>query len=161
MNDIEPEGNTCFVLFLFHLFPSDNYNYLRCICRGPRLGWDQKYEDVPGATECWIEGYDVGFAQKYDKDRADECNDIPGDQYNASWKYGYIDSGLTKTDCDQIKDDPQDLGSHERLQEENRRACYDDGYDDGRMMSWPYEERLWPCILPFQLVFYKIIVYRD
>jgi hypothetical protein len=60
-----------------------------------------------------------------------ECKDIPGDQYNASWKYGCIDSGLTKIDCDQIKDDPQDL-EHEALQEENRRNCYDDGYEDGK-----------------------------
>ncbi|MGB7883418.1 MAG: hypothetical protein WBL44_11870, partial [Nitrososphaeraceae archaeon] len=48
---------------------------------GPRLDYDERYEDVPGAPECWVDGYDAGFAQKYDKDRADECADIPGDQY--------------------------------------------------------------------------------
>ena len=21
---------------------------------GPRLDWDQRYEDVPGASECWV-----------------------------------------------------------------------------------------------------------
>ncbi len=97
---------------------------------GPRLDYDERYEDVPGAPECWVDGYDAGFAQKYDENRANECKDIPGDQYNASWKYGCIDSGLTKIDCDQIKDDPQDL-EHEALQEENRRKCYDDGFEDG------------------------------
>ena len=49
--------------------------------------------------ECWVDGYDAGFAGKYDKDRANECADIPGDQYNASWSYGCIDSGLTEADC--------------------------------------------------------------
>ena len=34
---------------------------------GPRLDWDQRYEDVPGASECWVDGYDAGFAQKYDE----------------------------------------------------------------------------------------------
>ena len=99
---------------------------------GPRLDYDERYEDVPGAPECWVDGYDAGFAQRYDEDRANECNRIPGDQYNASWQYGCIDSGLTKTDCNQIKEDPQDLGSHAQLQEENRRDCYDDGYEDGK-----------------------------
>ena len=51
---------------------------------GPRLDYDQAFENVPGAPECWIDGYDAGFVQKYDKDRADECKDNPGDQYNAS-----------------------------------------------------------------------------
>ena len=97
---------------------------------GPRLDYDERYEDVPGAPECWVDGYDSGFAQKYDKDRADECNDIPGDQYKASWKYGCMDSGLTKIDCNQIKDNPVSL-EHESLQEENRRSCYDKGFEDG------------------------------
>ncbi|MGH9982510.1 MAG: hypothetical protein ACRD8W_00965 [Nitrososphaeraceae archaeon] len=32
----------------------------------PRLDYDERYEDVPGAPECWVDGYDAGFAQKYD-----------------------------------------------------------------------------------------------
>jgi hypothetical protein len=46
----------------------------------------------------------------YDKDRADECNYIRGDQYNRSWQYVCTDGGLTKQDCGQIRNDPQDLG---------------------------------------------------
>jgi hypothetical protein len=99
---------------------------------GPRLDYSETYEDVPGAPECWIDGYDAGFAGIYDKDRAQECNDIPGDQYNASWKYGCIDGGLTKQDCDEIKNDSNNESiNHESLQEQNRRDCYDDGYEDG------------------------------
>lgn len=63
---------------------------------GPRGDYSETYEDVPGAPECWVDGYDAGFAGKYDKDRANECNDIPGDQYNASWDYGCKNSGLTE-----------------------------------------------------------------
>jgi hypothetical protein len=106
---------------------------------GPRGDYDERYEDVPGAPECWVDGYDAGFAQKYDKVRADECADIPGNQYNASWNYGCIDSGLTKTDCDIIKDNPVDTGDPKSLEEENRRTCYDDGYEDGKTNTYDRE----------------------
>jgi hypothetical protein len=71
------------------------------------------------------------LAGKYDIDGANECKDIPGDQYNASWKCGCIDSGLTETECNNIKDHPVDAGNPKSL-EENRRTCYDDGYEDGK-----------------------------
>ncbi|MGH9925363.1 MAG: hypothetical protein ACRD5B_08290, partial [Nitrososphaeraceae archaeon] len=83
---------------------------------GPRLDYDERYVDVPGAPECWVDGYDAGFAGKYDEDRANECADIPGDQYNASWSYGCIDSGLAEADCNDIKNNPQDIENHEALQ---------------------------------------------
>jgi hypothetical protein len=99
---------------------------------GPRLDYDEAYEDVPGAPECWVDGYDAGFAAVYDKDRANECEDIPGDQYNRSWPYGCKDRGLTVDECNDIKNNPNNNVNHESLQEENRRDCYDDGYDDGK-----------------------------
>lgn len=99
---------------------------------GPRLDWSEDYEDIPGATDCWVDGFDAGFAGKYDKDRAQECNDIPGDQYNASWIYGCKDAGYIEDECNDIKNDSDDNVNHESLQEENRRDCYDDGYEDGR-----------------------------
>ena len=63
---------------------------------GPRLDYDERYEDVPGAPECWVDGYDAGFAGDYDRNRADECKDIPGDQYNRSWQYGCKDGGFNR-----------------------------------------------------------------
>jgi hypothetical protein len=96
---------------------------------GPRL--DAPDDATREGFNCWVDGYDAGFAQKYDKDRADECKESGENNYNGSWKYGCIDSGLTKTDCEQIKDNPEDL-EHESLQEENRRQCYDDGFEDGQ-----------------------------
>ena len=87
---------------------------------GPRLDYDERYEDVPGAPECWVDGYDAGFAGDYDRNRADECKDIPGDQYNRSWPYGCKDGGLTEGECNEIKSDPDDNINHESLQEENR-----------------------------------------
>jgi hypothetical protein len=91
---------------------------------GPRLDYDERYEDVPGAPECWVDGYDAGFAGEYDRNRADECKVIPGDQYNRSWPYGCKDGRLTEDECNEI--------IYQSLQEENRRNCYDDGYEDGK-----------------------------
>ena len=50
--------------------------------------------------------------------------------------YGCIDSGQTKDECEDIKNKPTDLESHKRLQEQNRRNCYDDGYEDGSNNSF-------------------------
>ena len=34
---------------------------------GPRLDYDERYEDILGAPECWVDGYDEGFAGKCDQ----------------------------------------------------------------------------------------------
>ena len=103
---------------------------------GPRLDYDERYEDIPGAPECWVDGYDAGFAGVYDKDRANECNDIPGDQYNSSWPHGCKDRGLTEVECNDIRNDPDDIDvNHESLQEQNRRDCYDGGFEDGKISN--------------------------
>jgi hypothetical protein len=38
---------------------------------GPRL--DYPDDATEEGAYCWVDGYDAGFAGKYDKDRADEC----------------------------------------------------------------------------------------
>jgi len=98
---------------------------------GPRNDPDERYDHIPGAAECWVDGYDAGFAGKYDKDRAQECANIPGNQYNASWGYGCEGAGYMPDECDDFKKGNDNV-NHESLQEENRRNCYDDGYEDGR-----------------------------
>lgn len=52
----------------------------------------------------WVDGYDAGFAGKYDKDRAGKCNEIEGDQYNAVWGYGCNYAGYTEQECNDIKE---------------------------------------------------------
>lgn len=106
---------------------------------GPRLDADERYSYIPEAGDCWVDGYDAGFANKYDKDRADECNEIPGDQYNASWGYGCVDSGLTKAECDDIRENDDEDLNHESLYEENTQRCYDDGYEDGQNNPYDHE----------------------
>jgi hypothetical protein len=107
---------------------------------GPRLDYDQRYQDVEGAPQCWVDGYDAGFAGKYDKNRADECNGIPGDQYNRSWQYGCEDATFSPSQCESFKDNPVNLGDHEQLGDENRSKCWDDGYNDGKTDK-PYNKK--------------------
>jgi hypothetical protein len=94
--------------------------------------YDERYEDIPGVVDCYNDGYEAGFAQKYDGNRANECIN-KGDQYNVGFGYGCIDGGLTKEDCDNVKEEnDSDLGDHEQLEDKNMETCYNDGYDDGQ-----------------------------
>jgi hypothetical protein len=97
---------------------------------GPRLDYDEAYKDVPGAPECWVNGYDAGFAGKYDKNRAVECKKIDGDQYNTAWIYGCEQAGYTHGQCNNFKTNSETL-DHEKLNEENAAKCRNDGYQDG------------------------------
>ena len=87
---------------------------------GPRLDYPE--DATEEGADCWVDGYDAGFAGKYDKDRANECNDIPGDQYNASWKYGCKDAGYMPDECDGFKNNPVGMEDHETLEQEKHRT---------------------------------------
>jgi hypothetical protein len=65
---------------------------------GTRGDYDERYEDIPGGPDCWLEGYDAGFTGKYDQSRANECLDL-GDQYNRAWKFGCKDAEYTLEEC--------------------------------------------------------------
>jgi hypothetical protein len=67
---------------------------------GPRLDWPEDSSDE--GKDCWVEGYDDGFAGRYDKERADRCA-LEADEYNRSWKYACQDGGYTPTECDVIR----------------------------------------------------------
>ena len=54
--------------------------------------------------DCWVNGYDDGFAGKYDKDRANECEEIGSDYYNYIWTFGCEESGLSELECEHIRD---------------------------------------------------------
>ena len=56
---------------------------------GPRL--DYPDDSTNEGADCWVDGYDAGFAGKYDKDRADECANEGDDEYNSSWNYNCKD----------------------------------------------------------------------
>jgi hypothetical protein len=96
---------------------------------GPRL--DYPDDATAEGADCYVNGYDAGFAGKYDKNRADECKENGEDNYNYSWSYGCKDAGYMIDECESFKNNPVDTGNPNSLEEENRRNCYDDGYEDG------------------------------
>lgn len=97
---------------------------------GPRLDSPEDSTNEGGA--CWVDGYDSGFAGKYDKDRADECQNEENDEYNASWDYGCKDAVYTEVECNDFKNNPVEIEDFEVLEGQNDRFCYDTGVEDGK-----------------------------
>jgi hypothetical protein len=102
---------------------------------GPRL--DYPSDSTREGADCWVDGYDAGFAGKYDKDRADECTN-EDNEYNRSWDYACRDGGHTQDECNGFKDNPVEIENHESLQQENAQACLNDGRNDGA--DKPYDK---------------------
>jgi hypothetical protein len=96
---------------------------------GPRT--DYPSDATEEGAYCWVDGYDAGFAGKYDKDRAIECVILADDEYNSAWKVSCKDAEYMPNECQYFKNHPEDL-EHAGLYEENRRHCYDVGYADGK-----------------------------
>ena len=96
---------------------------------GPRL--DYYSDSTKEGAACWVDGYDSGFAGKYDRQRADECSNEKYDEYNVSWDYACRDGGHTEEECNDFKNNPVDIEDFEALKSENDRTCYDAGIADG------------------------------
>jgi hypothetical protein len=91
---------------------------------------------------CWVNGYDSGFAGKYDKDRANECREHE-DVYNYNWTWdkGCEDSTRTEAECNELINNPVEIDDFKALKGENDRACYDAGQEDGKAYRPFNEER--------------------
>lgn len=76
---------------------------------GPRL--DSGDDVTQEEHDYWVDDYDSGFAGKYDSDRANECADIPGDQYNRAFEVAFDicfdDNEVDKSggDCEDARED--------------------------------------------------------
>lgn len=78
---------------------------------GARSDWSDHYDSVPGAPQCWQDGYDDGQNGPFDQGRHEECIfDIPQDvtsfnePYYEAFIYGCIDGGNTKETCETFTD---------------------------------------------------------
>jgi hypothetical protein len=83
-------------------------------------------------VDCWVDGYDAGFAGKYGIVRVDECKDNGEDNYNDSWSYACRDAGYMQDECDSFKNNPVDIEDHGALQQENAQNCWNNGYEDAK-----------------------------
>ena len=59
---------------------------------GPERDYDERYEDVPDANECWYDGHTDGKDHPFDDDRNRECKD-KGDRLLVSTDHFWIYSG--------------------------------------------------------------------
>jgi hypothetical protein len=121
----------------------------------------QRFDSPEGESQevqdCYREGYEQGFAHRYNEDRADECEENGKDWYNIAWGGACINSGQTKQHCDRIKeriknaDLPEldkdetyggceeqskglacDIENVDDLGNQNMGKCWDDGFEDGQ-----------------------------
>lgn len=94
--------------------------------------------------DCWINGYDSGFAGKYDSDRARECIEH-NDNYNQMWAYGCEDALRSEGECGGLINNPVEIEDFEALKAENDRTCYDAGKEDGEADKPLNEDRRLGC----------------
>ena len=92
-------------------------------------------DSAEGATVeehlCWVNGYDSGFAGKYDSDRAKECIEYD-DQYNFTWAIGCEDSTRSEKECGELINNPVEIEDYEALKGKNDFTCHDAGREDGK-----------------------------
>jgi hypothetical protein len=91
-------------------------------------------------SECWVNGYDSGFAGKYDSDRARECIEH-SDNYNQMWTKGCEDAFRTEEEFGVLINNPVEIEDFEVLKAENDRTCYDTGNEDGKADELFNEDR--------------------
>ena len=67
---------------------------------GAARDYDEAYEDVQGANECWYDGYADGQNEPFNEDRNEECKD-KGNQYYRAFIQGCMDvEGNTDETCE-------------------------------------------------------------
>jgi hypothetical protein len=82
---------------------------------GPRGDWFGEYADIPGAVECWYNGYDDGQSKRFDQDRHRECifddeavkkfeNEDRDKPYYKAWIIGCRYAGNTEETCEDFVD---------------------------------------------------------
>jgi hypothetical protein len=97
---------------------------------GPR--GDSPEDSTREGVNCWVDGFDAGFAGKYDQERANECQNQEGDEYNSVWGHGCDYTTYTEDKCAGFKNNPVNIEDHESLSQENAQNCWNDGYEDGK-----------------------------
>jgi Pyridoxamine 5'-phosphate oxidase len=65
-------------------------------------------------AECFVNGYDSGFARKYDSNRARECIEH-SDEYNDMWFVGCEDSLRIEEECGDLINNPVETEDFEAL----------------------------------------------
>jgi hypothetical protein len=86
-------------------------------------------------SKCWVNGYDSGFAGKYDNQRARDCIN-EDNNYNKTWTIGCEDSTRTEAECGVLINNPVEIQDYEALKSENDRTCYDAGVEDGKASTY-------------------------
>jgi hypothetical protein len=111
---------------------------------GPR--GDSPEDSTYEGSICWVNGYDSGFAGKYDKDGADECQNEEDDEYNYGWRYGCKDAAIfTVDECNSFRNSPVKIENYTTFASAIASDCRKDGTEDGEAFRVVNEERSQGC----------------
>ena len=92
-------------LIFLGLIPILTLSISNVYASGPEYDYDEKYENVPGAPECWYDGYADGKNNPFNHDRNDECdNEGMGNQYYRAFIHGCVASDNSKETCEDFTD---------------------------------------------------------
>ncbi|MGH9990396.1 MAG: hypothetical protein ACREAS_08170, partial [Nitrososphaera sp.] len=122
---------------------------------GPRLDYPEDGDAPQESNDCWREGYDSGFAGKFDRDRNDECQEEDEDNYyNFGWAVGCEDghhnttrteTGRTVRKCIVIMNNPVEIEDFGALTQEINTECRLDGEQDYKDDKPFHKERSSAC----------------
>ena len=70
---------------------------------------------------------------KYDKDRADECQNEEDDEYNEAWNHSCEDGEYTEAECNGFKNNLVEIEDYDVLKNENDITCNEAGREDGKV----------------------------
>jgi hypothetical protein len=59
---------------------------------------DDRFDHIPSAGQCWVDGYRDSDNGVFDQERNEECID-KGNQYYEAWLSSYENAGNTKDMC--------------------------------------------------------------
>ena len=71
---------------------------------GARSDWSDKYDSIPGAPECWQDGYDDGLDRPFNRDRYNDCDTAVGNPYMDAFMHGCRHAGNTEETCEKFTD---------------------------------------------------------
>ena len=92
------------LLILIAIAASVSENLLAVYAGGPKRDYDERYEDIPGANECWYDGYADGQDHPFNHDRYEDCKD-KGNQYYCAFIHGCKSvEGNTEDTCESATD---------------------------------------------------------
>jgi hypothetical protein len=88
------------IIVLIVIAASVSGNLLVEYAGGPERDYDERCEDIPGANECWYDGYADGQGHPFNHVRYEDCKDKGNQYYRAFIEGCQSVEGNTEETCE-------------------------------------------------------------